>query len=104
MVLQQRGHDVVWIRSTAPGGLDSDVLARANTEHRIVITFDKDFGELVFRAGLPASSGTVLFRFARQSPVLVARKIVEVLESRDDWLGNLAVVEEQRVRIRPLPS
>jgi len=45
--LRERGHDVLWIREAAPGGPDPDVLARALTEDRLLITFDKDFGELV---------------------------------------------------------
>lgn len=51
--LQQDGHDVVWVRRDAPGSRDEDVLERARTENRILITFDKDFGELAFRSQLP---------------------------------------------------
>src|SRR5436309_2206170 len=45
------GHDVVWVRIAAPGTTDPDVLAWAGREERILLTFDKDFGELasVFR-------------------------------------------------------
>lgn len=44
VVLRQHGHDVVWIRTDALGSNDVEVLARAQREERIVITFDKDFG------------------------------------------------------------
>jgi predicted nuclease of predicted toxin-antitoxin system len=47
-VLRQRGHDVVWVRTEAPGSSDQEVLERAQAEDRIVATFDKDFGELAF--------------------------------------------------------
>jgi hypothetical protein len=47
--LRQDGHDVWWIRETSPGISDDAVLARAATESRLLLTFDKDFGELVFR-------------------------------------------------------
>jgi hypothetical protein len=40
------GHDVVWVRIAAPGTTDPDVLAWAAREERILLTFDKDFGEL----------------------------------------------------------
>src|SRR5712691_921548 len=56
------GHDVVWIRIAAPGSKDDDILAWAVRERRVLLTFDKDFGELAWRVGLPASSGIVLFR------------------------------------------
>src|SRR6266545_7350801 len=62
--LRQRGHDVGWIRADAPGSADSEVLRRAASEERIVVTFDKDFGELAFRFRLPATSGIVLLRVA----------------------------------------
>ena len=47
--LQARGHDVFWIRTTAPGSKDEDILAWAVREDRVLLTFDKDFGELAWR-------------------------------------------------------
>jgi len=47
--LRSRGHDVVWIRTDSPGIADDAILAGAVSEQRLLITFDKDFGELVFR-------------------------------------------------------
>ena len=41
--LQTRGHDIVWVRTAAPGSIDEDVLAWATRENRILLTFDKDF-------------------------------------------------------------
>ena len=43
--LRATGHDVAWIRIEAPGSPDQDVLSRAQQEGRILLTFDKDFGE-----------------------------------------------------------
>ena len=102
--LRSRGHDTAWARADAPGSPDEHVLARAVAEKRILITFDKDFGELAFRAGLPASSGVVLFRIRRTSSSRVAQKAVAVLESREDWAGHFATVEEARIRMTPLPT
>jgi predicted nuclease of predicted toxin-antitoxin system len=101
--LRSAGHDVAWVRTDAPGSDDRAVLARAVTEGRILLTFDKDFGELAFRAGLPASCGVVLFRISMGSPDEVARRAVGILASRTDWPGHFSVVEEHRLRMRPLP-
>ena len=60
--LRIEGHDTGWIRTDAPGATDEQVLGRARAEGRVLLTFDKDFGELVLRRGLPASHGVVLFR------------------------------------------
>ena len=51
--LEAAGHDVVWVRTEAPGTIDSDVLAWAAREERILLTFDKDFGELARGSALP---------------------------------------------------
>jgi len=59
--LRAAGNDVVWMRTAAPGLADQGVLARAVAEQRVLISFDKDFGELAFRAGLPAACGVILF-------------------------------------------
>jgi len=100
--LRESGHDVWWARTDAPGLSDVEILARAQHEQRIVATFDKDFGELAFRHGLPAECGIVLFRIALPSPELAAKKIVAAFESRSDWPGHFSVIEEGQVRMRPL--
>lgn len=101
--LRLRGHDVAWVRTDAPGSSDCQVLERAQTEDRVVITFDKDFGELAFRAKLPASSGIILFRTSAPSSAHVARVAVAALEGRTDWTGHFTVVEDARIRMTPLP-
>jgi len=101
--LREQGHDVAWVREDSPGSKDIDVLARAQAEDRILLTFDKDFGELAFRWGLPAASGLVLFRISAPSARYVARAATQILASRTDWAGHFSVVEDHRVRILPLP-
>ena len=66
--LQEAGHDVAWVITTAPGTGDQDVLAWTAHERRILLTFDKDFGELARRAGLPAVCGVLLFRVPMPPP------------------------------------
>lgn len=102
--LRSRGHDVTWVRVESPGSTDRDLLNRAVAEDRLLITFDKDFGEMAFRAGLTLPAGVVLFRIAPGSPSHVAQFAVGVLEGRKDWGGHFSVVEEGRVRMTPLPS
>lgn len=97
--LRERGHDVAWVRTEMPGSGDRIVLERAQVEKRLLLTFDKDFGELAFRFGLPVESGVVLFRIAMSSPAGVAAKATAVLASRDDWSGHFSVVQDHRVRM-----
>jgi predicted nuclease of predicted toxin-antitoxin system len=102
--LRAQGHDVIWIRTEAPGSDDAQVLERAQQENRILITFDKDFGELAFRSGLPASCGIVLFRVVAPSSAHIARVAVAAMASRTDWAGHMAVIENERIRMTPLPQ
>jgi predicted nuclease of predicted toxin-antitoxin system len=101
--LRARGHDVLWARTDMPAAKDQDILDRARLEARIVVTFDKDFGELAVRRGLPASDGVVLFRLSAPSPESVAARILAFLDTPREWTGCFIVVEDERVRIRPLP-
>lgn len=95
-------HDVAWVRIDAPGATDEQVLSRARNEDRVLLTFDKDFGELVLKRGIAASGGIVLFRLPLEKPSELASRIVATLASRDDWLGHFSVVEAERIRMRPL--
>jgi predicted nuclease of predicted toxin-antitoxin system len=101
--LRERGHDVESVKETMRGASDRDVLARAQREERLVVTFDKDFGELAFRAGLPATSGVILFRLSGPSPEIDNARALSALESALEWSGYFAVVTDDRIRIRPLP-
>lgn len=100
--LRGAGHDVAWVRSDTPGAGDEAVVARARLEGRVLLTFDKDFGELVLKRGAGASHGVVLFRTRLANAADLARRVATVLASRGDWAGNFSVVEDDRVRMRPL--
>jgi len=102
--LRSGGHDVVWVRTDAPGSKDRAILEWGEAEKRLLLTFDKDFGELAYRLRMPASSGVVLFRISISSPTTVAQKVKAVLESRTDWAGYFSVIEDTQIRMRPLPA
>lgn len=53
--LQSTGHDVLYVGDIMPQADDDDILELALAERRILITNDKDFGELVFRGGFEHS-------------------------------------------------
>ncbi|MEX0780287.1 MAG: DUF5615 family PIN-like protein [Balneolales bacterium] len=60
--MHKAGFDVLHILENQPGLVDDDLLDKAYTEQRILITEDKDFGELVYRLNKPAY-GIILLRF-----------------------------------------
>ena len=55
--LRNAGHDVVWMYEDDRQMADPNILARAVRDNRLLITFDRDFGELTFGQRLPASCG-----------------------------------------------
>lgn len=101
--LRAEGHDVAWIREDARGSNDEEVLARGQKEERILMTFDKDFGELAFRSKLPAGSGVILFRITMSSSEHIAQVAVQAIASRTDWAGHFSVVEDNKIRMTLLP-
>ncbi len=102
--LRGAGHEVAWIRTDSPGADDVAVLARAVAENRVLITFDKDFGELAFQQKLPATCGIILLRITAASSQEAAKKVAAALTGRDDWPGHFSVIDDWRIRIRPLSS
>jgi predicted nuclease of predicted toxin-antitoxin system len=98
--LRQNGHDVAWIRVDSPGIYDPEVLSLAQKENRILLTFDKDFGELAFRSKLPATTGIILFRIKAPSGAVVAEKVVRAISLREDWHGHFSVIEDDKIRMR----
>jgi predicted nuclease of predicted toxin-antitoxin system len=101
--LRLRGHDVLSAKESMRGESDSAVLRLARQEGRLVVTHDKDFGELAFRNCLPAECGILLFRLSGADPASDNRRVLEAIESRQDWTGHFAVVTDDQIRIRPLP-
>ncbi len=104
MALRAVGHDVLWVQTDNLGATDEQVLQQAQRDARILITFDKDFGELAFRSKLPAQSGIILFRITKSSPAATAKIIVKALASRTDWASHFSVVDDTRIRMIPLPD
>jgi predicted nuclease of predicted toxin-antitoxin system len=102
-VLLKRGHDVIWALMAMPGAPDREIIARANGERRLLLTFDKDFGEFAFRDRLSPASGVIFIRLESSSPTETADVIAAALASPRDWIGYFSTVEKHRIRARPLP-
>lgn len=103
-LLRNSGHDVLWVKEFMRGEKDTKILAFAQAEQRILVTYDKDFGELAFRVGLPAECGVLLLRLAGSDPDSEIRQAFRVIDGRADWAGYFSVVSEDRIRMRRLSS
>ena len=99
--LTSLGHDVFWAY-TVPGTPDLELIEKAALESRVIITFDKDFGELVFMRG--HSVGVVLIRVRDASMQATVELIMHLVEGEAENLSRLfCVIENTRIRKTPLP-
>ncbi|CAJ0889225.1 hypothetical protein AMST5_03945 [freshwater sediment metagenome] len=92
------------ICEAARGVSDARVLEIALEHARILLTVDKDFGELAWNSGLPASCGVILFRLPTPAATSISATLCARIEERNDWVGHFSVVEPGRVRMRALKA
>jgi predicted nuclease of predicted toxin-antitoxin system len=80
--LRQDGHVVLYVAEMEPGITDEEILRRANEQRSLLVTADKDFGEMVFRQSLLSAGGVVLIRLAGLSPEGKAAVVSQVFHDR----------------------
>ena len=96
--LRRVGHDVVSISERFPGIPDEEVVRIARAENRIVVTFDRDYGELVFRRGLPVPAGILYLRFSPSMPEEVAAYVLRLVETGIALEGRFTTADRGGVR------
>jgi predicted nuclease of predicted toxin-antitoxin system len=100
--LRAEGHDVVYVIETDAGADDDAVLESAYREQRILLTEDKDFGELVYRLQMPAA-GIILLRIATSARHLNWPRLKLLLMNSPERLPkHFVTVTERSFRFRPL--
>jgi predicted nuclease of predicted toxin-antitoxin system len=98
--LRRRGHEVIYVAELEPGMDDESVLDRSLQVSGVLITADKDFGEMVFRQQRVAA-GVLLVRLAGVKPKLKASWVAEIVDRYGAGLhGAFAVLAPGRLRLR----
>ncbi|MFH1789407.1 MAG: DUF5615 family PIN-like protein [Candidatus Altiarchaeota archaeon] len=98
-LLKKEGHNTLFVGDAIPSATDEEVIKKAKNENRILVTDDKDFGELVFRMKKPVS-GVILLRTATHPDERL--KILVNLIKTYDLTNKFIVVKEGVVRIRTI--
>lgn len=102
--LRAVGHDVVYTAEIEPAIADAEILRRAAADDRLLLTEDKDFGDLVFRQGR-SIPGVLLLRIDPAKHELKKNRLSAAIDRFGDNLrGRYVVVEAARIRTRPLPK
>jgi predicted nuclease of predicted toxin-antitoxin system len=100
--LRSLGQDVLYAAEALSGNSDEELLNAARRENRIIVTDDKDFGELVFHRRI-LSSGVILLRLTDRSIQGRLQRLGSVwatISARAE--GSFMVISDKRVRLRPL--
>jgi predicted nuclease of predicted toxin-antitoxin system len=101
--LRQRGFDVLSVREVSPGISDDAVLQLATQQQRILVSFDRDYGELIFKQGRPAPPAVIYFRLQPSSPEELTELLVWLLGDGAGSINDkMVIVRKQGVRERPL--
>ena len=82
-LLRQAGHNVVAVAEIAPRASDSVVIGLASQEGRILLTEDRDFGQLVF-AGIQTSGGVIYMRYPALARTSLAQDVLSIVERYGD--------------------
>ena len=102
--LRDNGHDVLAVCEFAKRLEDADVIDLSVREDRILITEDKDFGQLVFAHG-HGTCGIILVRFAATARRRLPSDLVRLVEQQKQALRNsFVVLEPGRFRVTRLPA
>jgi predicted nuclease of predicted toxin-antitoxin system len=101
--LRERGVDVMAIIETAPAASDETVLAMAREQGRWLVTFDRDYGELVYSRQLLPPPAILYLRQGPYPPMRPATVLLDLIMEPAAVQGYFVVVGGQTVRRRPLP-
>lgn len=100
--LRLAGYDVVSITEQMAGADDETVIDFARSERRLLLTEDKDFGQLVFAAARQ-NSGVILIRYPASARSALSGAVLKLLsDSGESLYSRFAVLEPGRVRVTQL--
>ncbi|MBI2778727.1 MAG: DUF5615 family PIN-like protein [Gammaproteobacteria bacterium] len=102
--LRQAGFDITAISELSPGVSDAHVLRLAEAESRALLTFDRDYGELIYVRGLPCPPGLVYMRFLPTTPTEPSQLLIKLFAQKKNIVqGYFVVLDRDSIRRRALP-
>ncbi len=103
-LLREAGFNVRSAAEEMPGAPDTDILDLARSEERLLLTSDRDFGELIYYRRHKAPPAVVYLRFVPVTPDEAALIFLNLLQLGEiDLAGRFTIVTRDQVRQRPLP-
>jgi predicted nuclease of predicted toxin-antitoxin system len=103
-LLADLGYDIIHIGNTHPSIDDVDVMRMAIESDRLILTFDSDFGTLIYKFGF-RPIGLIYFRYDFETPHLLAKNVDNYLQSTEiELIGVITVIEKESIRQRIIPK
>lgn len=102
--LRDHGYDVEAVAARMPGATDEKVLNLAHHDGRWLLTFDRDYGELVYTRRLPLPPAIFYLRITACLPTAPGELIARLLEQPEQFAGFFVVLDAKRWRRRALPK
>lgn len=103
-LLRSRGVDVLAVVETCPATDDATIMALAREQSRWLVTYDRDYGELVFKRNVLPPPAILYFRQEPFPATRAATLILPLLDTPGEINGFLVVVGEQSLRRHKLPA
>ena len=97
--LRDKGYDVLSIGIDNPSIKDSEIMDIAIKEERIILTFDRDYGELIFRHNYKPEKGVIYLRLVEyepQEPGIIIEELLSTIEI--DLSRALTVIDKNGIR------
>lgn len=99
--LKERGYDILSIGMDNPGITDAEIMAIAINEERTILTFDRDYGELIFRHHYRPEKGIIYLRLDEYTPEQPGFIIEEIITNKEiDLSRALTVIDKNGLRQR----
>jgi predicted nuclease of predicted toxin-antitoxin system len=103
-ILEKAGYDIIYAGLDFKGILDIEVIDIAIKDERTIITFDRDYGELIFKKGYRPKSGVIFLRWDNFQPDEPGKYLVELFETKEiTYDSRLTVITEKNIRQRRYP-
>lgn len=100
-ILEAAGFDIKFVGISSPGISDNEVISFAIAEDRLILTFDRDFGELIFKGNLKPDAGVVYLRFRDFAPDFPGEYLKKIFnESNLTFRNTLTVTDGSFIRQR----
>ena len=101
LFLKSKGYDVKSIGVDSAGISDSEIMEIAITEKRLILTFDSDYGELIFKFGFKPPAGVIYLRLKDFTPEYPGKLIYDIFSNYDlNFNHRLSVIDRNGVRQR----